>query len=171
MEICLPLVSEADSTSEAALLLNANVWSKLGVQYQPNLSPAYTSPQSVMQHGSASCTGLSVLLVACCRAVGVPARCCGVADWGDGSGNHVWVEIWDREGWQHIGAAEPSEFNATWFEDRLWPSDGPRVIASTFAPSSASAKLRFPLPWQRADESEAAVPGLDVTSAYRRVSD
>ena len=67
----------------------------------------------------ASCTGLSILLIDACRAVGVPARFVGTPLWSDGSGNHSWVEVWD-DGWHFTGAAEPTgdALNKAWFTGR-----------------------------------------------------
>lgn len=157
--ICSPLVEDASTTAEAALALNERLWDLLGVTYEPNLSPAILSPLDVMAHGRASCTGLSLLLVAACRSVGVPARLAGVEDWGDGSGNHAWVEIWAEGGWSFIGAAEPTPLNATWFAERTQRADGPRVFATSWAPTGC----HFPVAWESAcaadaDDAAAAAP-------------
>ena len=137
--------------------------------------------------GRASCTGLSLLLVAACRAVGIAARVAGVGDWGDrhGGGNHVWVEIYDAGGWHHLGAAEPSALDETWFDERLRPADGPLVFASSYrrfdddelvdlasTDDSAAAQLlhRFPLPWRDAQVDASAglfFPAVEVTTRYR----
>ena len=72
-------------------MLNEKLWDVLGVKYEANLSPAILAPLDVVAAGKASCTGLSLLLVAACRSLGVPARIAGVGDWGSehGGGNHV----------------------------------------------------------------------------------
>ncbi len=46
--------------------------------------------------------------------------------------SQVWVEIYDSGTWHHLGAAEPSPLDSTWFDERLRPESGPRVFASTF---------------------------------------
>lgn len=165
----MPIVADADDALEAASRLNTHVWESLGVVFQPNLSPALLAPVDVVAAGRASCTGLSLLLVACCRAVGVPARVVGVLDWGDafGGGNHVWVEIHSRGAWHYVGAAEPSPFNSTWFDERVRAPDGPRVFASAFQrPDGAEDAPTFPLPWAT-DQADNDVPAIDVTSRYR----
>ena len=169
---CGPLVSGANDAGEAACMLNERVWDLLGVRFEPNLSPTYLAPASVINHGSASCTGLSLLLVACCRAVGVPARCAGVADWGDQSGNHVWVEVYSRGAWHALGACEPTALNDTWFAERLRTADGPRILASTYMQAGSQNSLQdsalcFPLPWQDNEPDPLCVPAVDVTSRYR----
>ena len=186
-ERCLPLVAHARTASEVVLALNGGMWEKLGVRYEPNLSPTFMAPLDVLASGRASCTGLSLLLVAACRSVGVPARVAGVGDWGEafGGGNHVWVEVWVDGGWHHLGAAESSPLDQTWFDVRLHPADGPRVYASTYRrdeptdPAVDDEPVRFPLPWR--DELEASldapadgigvVPAVEVTARYRRRSD
>jgi len=164
-DTCRPMVRHAANAAEAACTLNALLWEALGVRYEPNLSPAYLSPREVMEHGAASCSGLSLLLVHSCRACGVAARCAAVADWGDGSGNHCWVEVYSGGRWHYLGAAEPSALNDTWFAHRLHAPGGPPVLASTFDRSTKPPR-RFPLPWQPGDH-ESWVPAIDVTEHYR----
>ena len=64
----------------------------------------------------ATCTGLSIMLVEACRAVGVPARLAGIQSWPGRGGNHTWVEVWD-DGWHFVGAAEPDAqgLDHAWF--------------------------------------------------------
>jgi hypothetical protein len=194
--LCLPMVKGVATPGEAACVLNREIWSALGVEFRPNLSPRYLSPHDVVTNGAASCSGLSLLLVAACRAVGVPARCAGVMDWGDGSGNHVWVEVWSGGSWHSLGAAEPSELSDTWFADRLRRADAPPVFASTFSrecgtPPVPDEAVCFPLPWRIEDERTESglepqgtrkggsgiqvsgtdhdfVPAVDVTGRYRQ---
>ena len=91
----MPLVRHTSSTVEAALALNAHIWDHLDVQYEEKLSPHITAPLEAVAYKRASCTGLSVLLVDACRAVGIPARMALVGQWAPpNSGNHNWVEVW-----------------------------------------------------------------------------
>jgi transglutaminase-like putative cysteine protease len=91
----MPLVRHTSSTVEAVLALNAHIWDKLDVQYEEKLSPHITAPLEAVAYKRASCTGLSVLLVDACRAVGIPARMALVGEWAPpNSGNHNWVEVW-----------------------------------------------------------------------------
>jgi transglutaminase-like putative cysteine protease len=99
-----------------------------------------THAWQVIAAGYASCTGLSIFLVAACRAVGIPARVAGTPSWvvggrradvsaaavqqsasgspglGHSFNNHNWVEVWDDGRWSFIGAAEydPAGVNRTW---------------------------------------------------------
>ena len=175
-ERCAPLVAGAESAAEAATMLNGRIWDAFGVRYSPGMSPAVLAPLDVLESGAASCSGLSLLLAACCRAVGVPARLAGVLDWdgdGGGGGNHVWVEIYSGGVWHFVGAGEPTALNATWFAERLARADGPRVYASSFARQDGDGTL-FPLPWRddAVDDDDAAdaewwPPAIERTEAYR----
>jgi hypothetical protein len=161
------------SPGEAAVLLNKTIFRALGVRYsavkrkKPNQSPAES-----MQIGWASCTGLSILLVDACRAVGIPARMAGIPAWKDGvgdasgnhGGNHSWVEILDGA-WHYLGAAEPSDLDRTWFSGK---TRGPGVDAAdpahrVYATSFRRSALAFPLVWAPGSET---VPAVDVTARY-----
>jgi len=163
---CAKLVSETRNTAEAALVLNEAVWELLGVHYEPGKTPKYLAPLTVMEHGAASCSGLSLFLVACCRSVGVPARVAGVGDWGDGSGNHVWVEIWSADGWHALGACEPTALDDTWFMSKLRGPAAPRVYASSQC-TADDAACTFPVPWAPGRR----LPAEDVTGRYRGPQD
>ena len=188
----MPLVANAGTVADAALALNSAIWEVLGVRYEPNLSPALLAPLDVLAAGRASCSGLSLLLVAACRSVGVPARVAGVGDWGaaHGGGNHVWVEVFAAGDWRHLGAAEPAPLGQTWFDERLRPADGPRVFASTYRRGAHEAHEEaalaadaegarqpeearrsqcccFPLPWRAGGEGDEGVPAIEVTERYR----
>ena len=118
----------------------------------------------------ATCTGLSIMLVEACRAVGVPARVAGIASWPGRGGNHTWVEVWD-DGWHFVGAAEPDEkgLDHAWFV-----GDAAKAIKG----SGRERDLRGHLPahgrassrWSGAESDR--VPGEDVTDRYaaRRIA-
>lgn len=100
-----PLVSNASSISEAALMVNHHLWSMWGIYFKPNQTPDILSPTQVRpdttspehnnslpfeksdsspplqvaEAGYASCTGLSIFLVCALRSVGIPARVVGKA--------------------------------------------------------------------------------------------
>ena len=102
-----PLIADCETPGRAAALLNQKIFSLLNVRYSRKRIKPDQSPYESMETGLASCTGLSILLIDACRAVAVPARFAGTPLWSDRSGNHSWVEIWDR-GWHFTGAAEPA---------------------------------------------------------------
>ena len=81
----------------AVLALNRAVFAPdhpgTGVRYSTARPKADQSPYESEDCKLASCTGLSILLVAACRACGIPARFVGTPRWTDNSGNHSWVEV------------------------------------------------------------------------------
>ncbi|GAX83920.1 hypothetical protein CEUSTIGMA_g11344.t1 [Chlamydomonas eustigma] len=81
MPLFSPLVENASSITEAAQILNRDIWKIWGIHFVPGQTPAIMSPSQVIQAGFASCTGLSIFLVDACRSVGIPARVAGTPDW------------------------------------------------------------------------------------------
>lgn len=159
------IVADAKTPGEAAALLNQKVFPMVGVKYSTKRPKADQSGLESIDAGLASCTGLSVLLIEACRAVGVPARFAGVPLWSDGSGNHSWVEVWDDGEWKFTGAAEPNgmDLNKGWFTGRakgaIRDEPGKAVWATTWNDSPS----HFPMVWAPQDESVRAV---NVTDRY-----
>lgn len=160
----MPLIAECETPAEAAILLNKTIFQELGVIYSTERPKACQSPYETIEAGMASCTGLSILLVNACRAVGVPARFVGIPLWADRSGNHSWVEIWDGE-WHYTGAAEPrgDELNAGWFTGKARTSDPNHPLHSIYAVSFERTDSFFPLVWAR---DVRYVSAVNVTNRY-----
>ena len=113
--IC-PWSRDCKTPGQAALAINKKLFRDYKVGYNTRrLRTDQSSKESIAQ-GMATCTGLSIMLVEACRAVGVPARLAGIASWPGRGGNHTWVEVWD-DGWHFVGAAEPDEkgLDHAWF--------------------------------------------------------
>jgi len=159
-----PLVAEAATASEAAAILNNRIWELFGVKYSTARPKADQSPYESIEAGLASCTGLTVLLVDACRAVGVPARLAGTPLWADGSGNHSWVEVWD-DGWHFTGAAEPTgmDLDKGWFTDRAAQAVAGDALRAIYATSWKSTGRHFPMVWKRGSKEVHAV---EVTARY-----
>ena len=87
--------------------------------------------------------GLSILLIDACRAVGIPARMVGTPRWTDNSGNHSWVEVWDRE-WSFVGACEPSKLNEGWFIGQAAKADESKPQNRIYATSFKAAGHLLP---------------------------
>lgn len=159
-----PLIQGASTPSQAAALLNQKIFPLVKVRYSTQRPKADQSPLESIDAGLASCTGLSVLLIDACRALGVPARFVGTPLWSDKSGNHSWVEVWDN-GWHFTGAAEPAgdELDKAWFSGRAATAirDNPRH--AIYAVSFQRTPLRFPLVWDRSIDYISAV---NVTDRY-----
>lgn len=163
-----PLVAEAKTPSEATAILNQKVFPMVNVKYSTKRPKADQSPYESIDASMASCTGLSVLLIDACRAVGVPARFVGTPRWSDDSGNHSWVEIYD-DGWQFTGAAEPTgdELNRAWFTGRASKAVASSEVYGIFAVSYKPTPQRFPMVW-RPDADY--VNAVNVTARYTGAS-
>lgn len=147
----------AASVEDAVYWLNRNVYEIYGVRYHPTKRPHNNmNVAECREVGFASCTGLSILLAAACRAVGLPARLAGVTWPVDQEGdNHTWVEVWDRGVWRVVAARESFGFDRTWFNCRV---KGLPVFAVSYAATDAP----FPMVW----ESKHTVHGADVSDRY-----
>jgi predicted esterase len=167
-DLCMPLIKECKTPSEAAEMLNRKVFPQLKVKYSTGRKKPHQSPKESIETGMASCTGLSILLSDACRSVCVPARLVGTPLWTNKTGNHTWVEIWDRD-WHFTGACEPDPngLNRGWFVGNASQAkkDVPEhaIYAATFRKSA----LSFPLVWapQRKD-----VYAENVTDRYTRTA-
>jgi hypothetical protein len=160
----LPLVRDLSTPSEATLKLNDEIWGMVNVKYSTKRPKADQSPYESIEAGLASCTGLSILLIDACRAVGVPARFVGVPLWTDHSGNHSWVEIWD-DGWHFIGAAEKSPLDKTWFGERAVTSNDSEWKYSIYATSYKKTNVVYPPLF---DKSATYVSADIITDRYSK---
>jgi len=85
-EICLPLVKDCKTPAEAGQTLNRQLFKLLKVRYSTKRRAPDQGPFETIKTGMATCTGLSILLVDACRAVGAPARIAGTPLWSNNSG-------------------------------------------------------------------------------------
>ena len=166
LEHAAPLVAECKTATEAAQALNRGLFDAIGVHYDTGRKAPNQSPFESREQGRATCTGLSILLVDACRAVGIPARAAGVAQWHDDRGNHTWTEIWDGE-WHFTGA---DEYDAAGLDRAWFTGDAAKATAddethAVWAGSWRATGARFPLSWSPDDSS---VNGVDVTARYAR---
>lgn len=83
------LVKDAKTASEAAQILNRDFFKLINTHYHTERKRTNQSPKESIEQGRATCTGLSIILVDACRAVGIPARAVGTPLWFDDSGNHT----------------------------------------------------------------------------------
>ena len=160
----LSLVKGCSTPAAAATRLNNRIFGDLKVKYSRRRRRADQGPYESIETGTASCTGLSILLIDACRAVGVPARFAGIQLWPDRSGNHSWVEIWDQ-GWHFTGAAEPTgdKLNKAWFTGRASSARPDEPRHAIYAVSYKRTPLRFPMVWSR---RAAPVYAVNVTERY-----
>ena len=159
----LAIAQASPSAADAAQRLNVAVFDAFNVRYHATKRPKPDqSPYESARAGYASCTGLSILLIDACRAVGIPARMVGTPRWTTQPGNHTWVEVWDRE-WSFVGACEPSKLNQGWFIDQASHADETKLEHKIYAVSFRGGPYHFPLVW-RTDVHD--YPAVDVTRRY-----
>ncbi len=163
MDKYLSLVKDCTTPGAAGCKINEHLFKDYKVTYNTRrLRTDQCSRESIAQ-GMATCTGLSLMLVEACRAVGVPARVATIASWPGRGGNHTWVEVWDT-GWHFVGAAEPDPagLDRGWFAGDASKAlkDTPKsaIWASTYKPTGQNT----PLAWN----AKALVPGENVTDRY-----
>ncbi len=165
LEVAAPLVAECETAAEAAQALNRGLFDAVNVHYNTGRKKPNQSPAESMEQGRATCTGLSILLVDACRAVGVPARVAGVASWHDKRGNHTWVEVHDGERWRFTGADEydANGLDRGWFAGDASKARAGDPVFGVWASSFAPADGTFPMVWAPEDRS---VHGDEVTATY-----
>ena len=166
MQKIRPIVAGAQTPGVAALRLNKELFAAMGVKYSTARQRPDQCVSQSLASGLASCSGLSILLVNACRAVGVPARVVGTPLWSNGRGNHTWVEVWDNGEWHFVGAAEPDGkgLDHGWFANDAAAArnDGLHAI---YATSWAQTGVYFPLVW---NENLKWVSAENVTNRYAR---
>ncbi|MCX6913529.1 MAG: transglutaminase-like domain-containing protein, partial [Verrucomicrobia bacterium] len=163
-EICQPLVQDCKTPSEAGRALNQRLFKLLKVKYSRARRAPDQGPFETMETGVATCTGLAILLVDACRAVGVPARIAGTPLWSNNSGNHTWVEIWDGD-WHFTGAADPipGGLDRGWFVGNASQALKDDRQHAIYASSFKHTGLSFPLSWAPSADYVSAV---NVTDRY-----
>ena len=171
-EICRPLVKGCRTPGEAAQVVNQTLFKLLKVRYSTKRRLPDQGPIETMETGVATCTGLSILLVDACRAVGVPARVAGTPLWSNHTGNHTWVEIWDG-GWHFAGAAEadPKGLDRGWFVGNASQAVRNDREHAIYATSFRKTGLDFPLPWAARAGYVSAVNVTDRYTAKAKAAD
>ena len=165
-----PLIAGVTEPGLAAAKLNQTIFPLLKVKYSTRRRKADQSPLETIDSGLASCTGLSILLIDACRSVGIPARFVGTPRWSDNSGNHSWVEVYDK-GWHFTGAAEPAgdALDRAWFIDRASKAQRDDKYHAIYAVSFRRTPQRFPMVWARSLDYIHAVNVTDRYTAMKEV--
>jgi poly(3-hydroxybutyrate) depolymerase len=159
------IVRGCTNIMDAAQALNGELFNRLKVHYNLRRKRNNQSPQESIEQGKATCTGLAIILVDACRAVGVPARIAGVPQWAQKEGNHTWVEIWDGD-WLFTGADEYDKngLNRAWFNsDAALTARSTNSLNQIYASSWRRTGEYFPLAWNL-DSRE--VPAVNVSPRY-----
>ncbi len=163
-ELAAPLVKDCQTPGEAAQKLNREFFPLVNVKYSTRRKRPDQSSLESLESGLATCSGLSILLVDACRAVGVPARVAGTPMWTNLRGNHTWVEIWDG-GWHFTGACEPDDkgLDHGWFTGDAAKARADIPRHAIYASSFKKTGLSFPLVWDRTLDW---VQSVNVTDRY-----
>jgi hypothetical protein len=159
------IVRACTSATDAAQALNRELFNRVKVHYNLGRKRNNQSPTESIEQGKATCTGLAIILVDACRAVGVPARIAGVPQWAQKDGNHTWVEIWDGD-WFFTGADEYDKqgLNRGWFNgDAAMTARSSNPLNQIYATSWRRTGDYFPLAW---DLDSRDVPGVNVSARY-----
>ena len=159
------IVRNCKTATEASQALNRELFGQINVHYNLRRKRNNQSPKESIEQHKATCTGLAVILVDACRAVGVPARIAGVPQWAQKDGNHTWVEIWDGD-WHFTGADEYDKngLDHGWFNnDAAKTARSPNPINQVYATSWRRTGQYFPLAW---DVDSRVVPGVNVSARY-----
>jgi hypothetical protein len=160
------IVKDARTASEAAQALNRELFNQIKVHYHTGRRRPNQSPKESMEQGKATCTGLAILLVDACRAVGIPARAVGTPLWANLRGNHTWIEIWDGD-WHFTGADEfdKAGLNRGWFVNDAAQARAEEPRHAIYATSWKRDGLTFPRVWAR---NSPAVAAVNVTARYAK---
>ena len=163
-EKSLPLIAGCTTPAEAAQRLNQKLFPLLNARYSTERKRPDQSPLETIESGKATCSGLSILLVDACRAVGIPARVVGTPLWANLRGNHTWVEVWDSD-WHFTGAAEqdPAGLDRGWFVGDASQARKEIPEHAIYASSFKKTGTAFPLVWAPGIQW---VPAVNVTDRY-----
>ncbi|MFO8000132.1 MAG: transglutaminase-like domain-containing protein [Marinilabilia sp.] len=155
-------VEDVDDIRQAIDSVNQNIVDEVDVEYNTDREKPDQSPYESMEQGMASCSGLSILLTDAFRAVGIPSRIGGTANWHDDRGNHSWNEVWIDGEW-YFTEYYPGELNESWFLADAGRADADDPEYAVFASSFKQKSRHFPLVW---DRSIKYVPAVNVTDRY-----
>ena len=166
--LSLPLIAGSATPGEAAQKINQKLFPLVRVKYSTERKKPHQNATECMDSGLASCSGLSILLAAACRSVGVPARVVGTPMWANGRGNHTWVEVWDN-GWHFVGAAEPDPqgLDHGWFVGDAAQARANVPANAIYASTWKKTGVAFPLIWAPKDRT---VNALNVTARYAKAA-
>ena len=161
-----PIIAGCSNAYDAAVKLDRTIWDMINVHYNVKRDQARQSPRHSMRIGMASCTGISIILIDACRALGIPARLVG-CNWTTIRGNHSWVEVWSNGRWRVLASGEKEREDNVWFLDYAAKADASRadrrIYASRWSPSPAGTL--FWRTWEHPSQV-SDVPADDVTADY-----
>lgn len=132
-----PLAARSPTIEDAVVDINLGLILHYRLTYRERDNrKRVLSPFESLAAGSVSCGEASLLLVAACRSVGIPARLIVLPLWAHVPAGHIWVEVYDRGQWRHLVAFDVSRLDRTWMEPHfvaLNPANpAQRIYASSF---------------------------------------
>jgi len=141
------------------------------LQFKGDQTPQVMAPISeTLKKGYASCTGMSIFLANCMRAVGIPARIVGVNEWNrPEKGNHNWVEIWVGDRWNFVDAVPDGNmaaWNKTWFVEQAAKQKSVPAVNAILSPLWGSeSSTVYNMSWRT---PPTFVPAIDLTANYAK---
>ena len=160
-----PAIANCTNAYDAAVALDRTIWDVINVHYSVNRDKARQSPRHSMRIGLASCTGISIILIDACRALGIPARLVGCC-WTTIPGNHSWVEVWSNGAWHVVASGEKEREDDIWFLEYAAMADASRADRRIYASRYSPGDAFFWQTWE-APSCVSDVPADDVTAKYR----
>lgn len=151
--------------SDAVKYLNEAIFKELEVEYHATKRPkANQSAQESIEAHYASCSGLSIMLINACRAVGIPARMVGCPLWIDRSGNHNWVEFYDSQ-WIYEGASLTDPRRNDWVGEMVKNKTDVTKIEHTVWATTTEPQVKdyFIQVWNPQDKR---FPAIAITEKY-----
>lgn len=99
-ELAMQNLGDTTHFENAMLSLMRAVQSR--ITYSPGTTSVSSSAAEVLSHGTGVCQDHAHVMIACCRAAGIPARyVSGYLYTGDGGhlASHAWIDAWDGSRW------------------------------------------------------------------------
>ena len=144
-----PLVKDAKTLSEAAYAAGKGAQDALRVKYSTRLAKVNQTPLETAVSGVATCSGLSIAMVAALRSVCIPSRLVSIHRWHgrqDRAG-HRWVEVWIGGRWYCCELAPFVGFDQGWFLPRVKPESQEHLGTQVFVNSYKETGQKYPRPW------------------------
>ena len=158
------LVEGAPDIFAAIDSVNLKIRDELLVDFDVRRRKPHQSPFESIELQMASCTGLSILLTAAFRSVGIPSRIAGTPNWYDRRGNHNWSEVWINGVWYFTEYyPDDNGLNHSWFLASAGMADETSEEHAIFATSFRPTGQHFPLAW---DRTSREVHAVNVTQRY-----
>jgi hypothetical protein len=157
------IVENCKTGEEAVLAINAKIIAELGVTYKAQVRRPDQGPLESMELKHASCTGLSILAIDACRAVGIPARMAGIPSWSHRFGNHNWLEVWIDGQWR-MTEHNMGGFDGGWVFGSIALADTANPAHRIYASSWKPTGRHYPLIWNIRDQFSLQPPAPQPNS-------